>query len=122
MDRTFRQLIEINRVVATGFDERERRQWGVEALIMELAKQVGDLAAAVLTTERYYLADREQDPRYGGGTARIGNELADTFYCVLRLADHYDIDLEGAHLSARRAEWSYLYPGSEPPWDSSDEP
>ena len=82
---------------------------------MELAKQVGDLARAVLTTENYYLADRDDDPSYGGGTSRIANELADILYCVIRLADHYEVDLEEAHLSARSAEWNHLHPRTTPP-------
>ena len=115
MDGTLADLIEINRTVATAFDERERRSWGVETLVMELAKQVGDLARAVLTTENYYLADRDDDPSYGGGTSRIANELADILYCVIRLADHYEVDLEEAHLSARSAEWNHLHPRTTPP-------
>jgi hypothetical protein len=118
----FIELIDINRAVAAAFDARERRPWGVETLVMELAKQVGDLAAALLTTEGYYLADREQDPRYSGGTGRGANERADLFYCILRLADHYEIDLEAAHLSARRPEWTYLHAGAAPPWESPTEP
>jgi NTP pyrophosphatase (non-canonical NTP hydrolase) len=122
MGYTLADLIEINRTVATAFDERERRPWGVETLVMELSKQVGDLARAVLTTENYYLADRDKDPKYCGGASRIANELADILYCLIRLADHYEIDLEEAHLSARRAEWSYLHPHVTPPWTTPSEP
>jgi NTP pyrophosphatase (non-canonical NTP hydrolase) len=122
MDRTFADLIEINRIVATAFDERERRPWGVEALVIELSKQVGDLARAVLTTESYYLADRENDPKYGGDVGRIADELADILYCVIRIGDYYEIDLEEAHLSARRKEWSYLNPGATAPWTTPEAP
>jgi NTP pyrophosphatase (non-canonical NTP hydrolase) len=122
MARTLADLIEMNRTIAAAFDERERRPWGVEALVIELSKQVGDLARAVLTTEHYYLADRENDPRYGSGTGRIANELADILYCVMRLADHYEVDLEDAHVSARRAEWHYLNPGVTPPWTATTVP
>lgn len=65
------------------------------------------MAGAVLTTEHYYLPDRENGPRYGGERGRIADELADIPYCVLRLADHYDVDLEKAHLTAREAECRY---------------
>jgi hypothetical protein len=64
MDYTLADQIVIKETVATAFDERERRPWGAEALVMELSKQVGDLARAVLTTENYYLADRDTDPTY----------------------------------------------------------
>ena len=119
MDRTLGFLLEINRHVVAAFDRREQRPWGVEVTLIELSKQVGDLARAVLTHERYYLADRVEDHRYGGGVERVADELADIFYCTLRLADHYGIDLEAAHLRARASEWAYLYPGQAPPWLST---
>jgi NTP pyrophosphatase (non-canonical NTP hydrolase) len=119
MGRMFRDLAEINRTVAAAFDDREQRPWGAEALVIELSKQVGDLARAVLTTEHYYLPDRENDPRYGGHRDRIADELADILYCVLRLADHYSVDLEEAHLTAREAEWRYLKQEGMPPWSGS---
>jgi NTP pyrophosphatase (non-canonical NTP hydrolase) len=114
--RTLVQLIEINRQVAAAFDQREQRAWGVEAILIELSKQVGDLARAVLTAEHYYLPDREANPSYAADGGGIGNELADILYCVMRVADEYGIDLEAAHLDARRAEWQYLFPGATPPW------
>lgn len=116
MPRSLADLIDMNRAVSAAFDAQERRAWGPEVLLVELSKQVGDLARAVLVTESYYLADRDNDPKYGGDRGRIANELADILYCLLRLADHYDIDLELAHVSAREAEWTYLYPGEPPPW------
>jgi len=119
MGRTLRDLAEINRMVAAAFDDREQRPWGAEALVIELSKQVGDLARAVLTTEHYYLPDRESDPSYGGGRDRIADELADILYCALRLADHYGVDLEEAHLTAREAEWRYLHQEGTPPWTAA---
>ncbi len=44
MGRTLRDLAEINRTIAAAFDDREQRRWGAEALVIELSKQVGDLA------------------------------------------------------------------------------
>ena len=110
-------LIDINRQVVAAFDQREQRSWGVEAVLIELTKQLGDLARAVLTTEHYYLPDRESDPKYSANRDRIGNELADILYCVLRVADVYDLDLAEAHVRARAAEWEYLFPGEQPPWE-----
>jgi NTP pyrophosphatase (non-canonical NTP hydrolase) len=34
----------------------------------------------------------------------IGDELADIFAQVIRVADYYNIDLTEAHIQARRAE------------------
>lgn len=58
-----------------------------------------------MVAEQYYLADRDSDPRYAGD---VGDELADILHAVLRIADHYDIDLEEAHVAARRREMAYL--------------
>lgn len=116
MTHTLSELSEINRRVAAAFDARERRPWGVEIVMVELAKQVGDLAKAVLTTERYYLEDRDSKPGYQAGRDRVANELADILYCLMRIADHYEIDLAEAHLLARAAEWRYVRPEVPVPW------
>ena len=116
MTYTFHELAEMNRQVATAFDARERRPWSLETVVIELAKQVGDLAKAILTTEGYYLADRDGKPGYQAGSDRVANELADILYCVLRVADHYQIDLAGAHVRARTAEWQYISPDAPIPW------
>src|SRR5688572_30118492 len=108
MRRTFEDLLVVNRAVAALFDDHNRRTWGPEVLVIELAKQVGDLSRAVLTRERYYLQERDSMASYRSDDDRIADELADIFYCVIRLADHYGIDLEQAHLAARGKEWAHL--------------
>ena len=105
---SFADLIEITRTVMRAFDAAEQRPWPIEASMIELMKQTGDLARHVMTAERYYLPDREQDPSYRTTTADIGDELADILYCLIRIAEHYQIDLEQAHLEARRKELRYL--------------
>ena len=40
--------------------------------------------------------------------AEIADELADILYCIIRVADHYHVDLEHAHLQARQQELTYL--------------
>lgn len=62
--------------------------------------------------EGYYLQVRATGPNYRASVDDIGNELADILYCLIRIADHYGIDLEEAHLEARRSEMRYL--GLEP--------
>lgn len=39
---------------------------------------------------------------------RLGNEMADVIAQVMRLADHYQIDLEKAFIEAREDEGRYL--------------
>jgi len=68
--------------------------------LMELAKQVGDLSACVMKKENYY-AQREIPKDIDES---IGNELADIFGQIIRIADYYNIDLLEAHRKAREDE------------------
>ncbi len=71
--------------------------------MIELSKQMGDLANLVMVQERYYFPDR-----YESGRDLIGNELADIFAAVIRIADYYGVDLVEAHARARDAEEASL--------------
>ena len=110
--RTFQEMIDITRVVMRAFEAAEQRPWTIEAALVEMMKQTGDLARHVMMAERYYLPDRARLPEYATSPHDIGDELADIFYCVIRVAEHYHIDLEQAHLEARRSELRSL--GQEP--------
>ncbi|HEV7129245.1 MAG TPA: hypothetical protein VGN32_17565 [Ktedonobacterales bacterium] len=109
---TFEDLVAITRRVIQAFDDAEQRPWTIEASMIEMMKQTGDLARHVMMAERYYLPERPQAPGYATSTEDIGDELADILYCVIRVAEHYHIDLERAHLEARRKELRSL--GQEP--------
>ena len=111
-ERTFQELIDITRKVIHAFEHVEQRRWVIEVTMIELMKQTGDLAKHIMMMEKYYLTDRATDPAYMTTTDDIGDELADVFYCLIRIAEHYHIDLEQAHLNARRKEMLYL--GQEP--------
>jgi NTP pyrophosphatase (non-canonical NTP hydrolase) len=110
--RPFDDLVAVTRQVVAAFDAAERRPWTIEVTALELAKQIGDLSRRILAAEGYYLADRDRRPEYAAQAADIGDELADVLYCLIRISDHYGIDLESAHFAARRAEMRYL--GHEP--------
>lgn len=110
--RPFADLIAANRQVMDAFDAAERRPWTIEVTALELAKQVGDLSRRILSAEGYYLPDRDRRPEYSAHSEDIGDELADILYCLIRISDHYRIDLESAHLAARRNEMRYF--GYEP--------
>lgn len=105
---TFQHLIDITRTVIQAFDVAEQRPWLIEVTMVELMKQVGDLARCVMVIVRYYLPDRADAPEYATTDMGIADELADILYCLIRIADHYHVDLEQAHLQARRKEFTYL--------------
>lgn len=109
---TFQQMIAITREVIAAFDRAEQRPWTVEVSMIELTKQVGDLAKRIMTAEQRYLPDRAERSDYRASVDDIGDELADIFYCVIRIAEHYNVDLERAHVEARRREMRYV--GQEP--------
>jgi NTP pyrophosphatase (non-canonical NTP hydrolase) len=82
-----------DRMIAA-FQEKEQREWGAEGNVMELAKQVGDLAKRIMVFEKYYFKSRENDPEYKTTKKEIADELADIIWMAIRLSRHYDIDIE----------------------------
>lgn len=105
---TLDEALSLSRKVERGFAEVNHRTWGVEASGLELTKQVGDLSKRILMYERYYHRQREIHPEYASSHNAIANELADVLHAVFRIADHYGIDLQAAHVRARRNELAYI--------------
>lgn len=106
---TFREAIEQCRAIEIRFAQIEGRPWGVEGAMIELAKQVGELAKYVMVAECYYYAERAQEtPQYSTDINMIGDELADIFYAIARVANYYKIDLVEAHHKARQGEDAFL--------------
>ncbi len=103
-DITFHDAIVLYRDVYQRFETIEGRSWGVEGALIELMKQVGELSKYVMVAEQYYFAGRDQNPEYATDTVCIGDELADIFAQVIRIADYYNIDLVEAHITARQHE------------------
>jgi len=104
IDLTFREAIDLFRSNYHRFEKIEGRTWGVEGATIELMKQVGELAKHVMVAEHYYFAGRENQPAYKTDNEVLGDELADIFSMLIRIADYYDIDLVEAHIKARVAE------------------
>ena len=71
--------------------------------MIELSKQVGELAKQVMIKEKYYALESE----VCDVDERLGNEMADVIAQVMRLANFYKIDLEKAFIAAREEEDSY---------------
>ncbi len=109
INQTFQDAIDATRQSITRFQKIEGKPWGVEGAIIELAKQVGDLAALVMNEEGYYFANRnEQSEKYASSKDSIADELADIMFAVVRIADHYGIDLVATNIKTRKKEDKFL--------------
>ena len=107
--KSFEQAINKAREIIKRFEKIEGKKWGVQASMIELSKQVGDLSALVMAQEGYYPKNRGQDnPKYLATKEKLGDELADLLFMTIRLADLYEIDLEEAHYKALANAKSYL--------------
>ncbi|MBU4283649.1 MAG: hypothetical protein KJ968_00950 [Nanoarchaeota archaeon] len=96
---TFQEVVKKTLQIVKKFEEVEQRKWGIEGNMIELSKQVGELAKNVMMLEKYYLAKRWQEPQYKDASKEeIANELSDILFIIIRIADLYKIDLEKAHL------------------------
>ena len=101
MGMSFQEAIELYRGIYHRFEKVEGKPWGVNGAMIELSKQVGDLSKCIMLKEEYYAYKGE---RPVGLEKNIGNELADIFGQLIRIADCYGIDLEEAHAAAREEE------------------
>ncbi len=104
MAKTFAEMEDMYREVVKRFQKIELREWKAEGAMIELAKQVGELAKQVMIKERYYALQGEEP----NVDERLGNEMADVVAQIMRLADYYKIDLEKAFIEAREDEDRYL--------------
>jgi len=104
MSKTFAEMQEMYRDVVKRFNKIELQDWKAEGAMIELSKQVGELAKQVMIKEKYYALQGEVTDV----DEKLGNEMADVIAQVMRLADHYQIDLEKAFIEARKDEENYL--------------
>ena len=109
MNFTFQEHIDQIRSSVKRLQKIEGKDWGVEGSLIELMKQVGQLSALVMVQEKYYFPNRgELDKQYAVSKEALADELADIMFAVVRIADHYNIDLEEANLKAREIEDKFL--------------
>ena len=104
MGLTFAEMQAMYRTTVNRFKTIENREWKAEGAMIELSKQVGELAKQVMLKERYYAFTEDE----AAVDERLGNEMADVMAQIMRLAEHYDIDLERAFIDARKDEDAYL--------------
>lgn len=104
MSKTFIEMQEMYKEVVKRFNKIELQDWKAEGAMIELSKQVGELAKQVMIKEKYYALTEE----VSDVDKCLGNEMADVIAQVMRLADYYDINLEKAFIEAREDEDRYL--------------
>jgi len=108
-DISFKDAIKLAEGIIERFEKIEGKKWGAEGSVIELQKQVGELSKLIMVYEKYYFSDRDKlDKQYETTKEKIGDELADIFYAIIRIARHYNIDLEKAHVEARKEEDDFL--------------
>ena len=101
---TFTEMQNMYEKIVQRFSQIEMQEWKAEGAMIELSKQVGELAKQVMIKEKYYALTGEVTDV----DERLGNEMADVIAQVMRLAMHYNIDLEKAFVEAREDEDNYL--------------
>ncbi len=98
---TFDESIQLYRDIYKRFEKVEGKPWGINGATIELAKQVGDLSKLIMLKEDYYASCAKKPDNL---EEKIGDELADIFGQLIRIADFYNINLESAHVKARTGE------------------
>ncbi len=104
MGMTFVEMEDMYKEIVKRFSKIELQEWKAEGAMIELTKQVGELAKQVMIKERYYALEGE----VADVDKRLENEMADVIAQIMRLAAYYKIDLEKAFIGAREEEDRYL--------------
>ena len=106
MGKTFSEMEEMYAGIVKRFNKIESNDWKAGGVMIELSKQVGELAKQVMIKEKYY--DRALTKNVTDVDEHLGNEMADVIAQIMRLASYYNIDLEKAFIKARQDEDRYL--------------
>ena len=73
MSMTFAEMEEMYKKVVRRFNKIELQEWNAEGAMIELSKQVGELAKQVMIKEKYYALEND----VSDVDERLGNEMAD---------------------------------------------
>src|SRR6266852_6243169 len=66
-------------------------EWDASVMVTELTGEVGTLADSIMIREGYRPARNEED------NIDLEDDIVDILFMLIRIADHYDIDLEDAY-------------------------
>ena len=102
----FKEAIKLAEDIIERFKKVEGKPWNAEASVIELTKQIGHLANEIMKTEKYYPEIMRKDD--SNQKEKIGDEIADILFSLIRIAKYYNIDLEEAHIKARKGENEFL--------------
>ena len=92
--KTFDEIVKLNQELIAKFKKVEQKPWSAEANLVELTKQVGALSKYVMVYEKYYFKSERDKNHKRTELEDISDQLADIFFCLVRIGDHYKIDLE----------------------------
>ncbi|MCW8965840.1 MAG: MazG-like family protein [Candidatus Pacearchaeota archaeon] len=101
----FQEAIKLAEELIERFKKIKGKPWTIEASMLELEKQVGHLAHEIMVTEKYYpkVMQKEKIDK-----EKIEDELGDILFSLMRIAKHYNINLEEAHLKASKCTDKFL--------------
>ncbi len=83
------EMVHKTREVTHLFD-KEVGEWNVPVMVTELVGEVGTLADSIMIREEY------RRPR-NGEHIDLEDDIVDVLFMLIRIADHYEIDLESAY-------------------------
>jgi NTP pyrophosphatase (non-canonical NTP hydrolase) len=89
------EIVARTREITSLFDELVG-EWDVSVMVTELTGEVGTLADSIMIQEGHRPARNKED------VIDLEDDIADILFMLIRIADHYDIDLEGAYQNLLR--------------------
>src|SRR5690349_14150553 len=84
------EMILLTRTVTRLFDKLVG-EWDASVMVTELAGEVGTLADSIMIREGH------RPPRENSDAINLEDDVVDVLFMLIRIADHYDIDLEQAY-------------------------
>lgn len=87
----FSQAVKETKRLTDLFETRiELKNWDIMAMVIELTAEVGDLADSIMMHEGYR-------PLRVGDKIDIQDDIVDILFMIIRIANHYEIDLGKAY-------------------------
>ena len=84
------EMVQMTRELMALFKQVEPREWDATAMATELNAETGTLSDTIMIKEGY----RHLRP---GTTLDLEDDIVDVMFMLIRIALHYDIDIEAAY-------------------------